>query len=168
MTEKEFKEKIEISPEQKINIDLGKILEHDINIDSAIEKEQKKVFEDKKEEERINATKSASDDKSTSVPIKDIKIYDEVLSKKIENILESGMEELYMNMPEDKKVEFRKKGEETANKISILLKDVKIKFKKIIGLIIDWLNVIPGVNKFFVKQNAKIKTDQILELKNKK
>ena len=44
--------------------------------------------------------------------------------------------------------------------------DIAIKVKKIIGLIIDWLNIIPNVNKFFVKQNAKIKTDKILELTN--
>ncbi|MDD3284428.1 MAG: hypothetical protein PHZ07_02435 [Patescibacteria group bacterium] len=158
------KEKIEIGSQEKINIDLGKILEHDSNIDNIIEKEQEKTREENKE--KPNVSKNVSDDLSTTVLVQDIKVYDEVLSKKIENILEEGLSEFYMNMPEDKKLEFKEKGEETANKISILLKDVKVKVKKIIGLIIDWLNVVPKVNKFFVKQTAKIKTDKILELNN--
>ena len=160
------KQKIEASPEEKTNIDLGKILEHDFNIDNVIKKEQEKIKEENKEKPGIS--KSVSDDSTTTVPIKDIQIYDEVLSKKIESILEEGLSGLYMDMSEDKKIEFKEKGEETANKISILLKDVKVKVKKIIGLIIDWLNVVPKVNRFFVKQTAKIKTDKILELKNKK
>jgi len=32
---------------------------------------------------------------------------------------------------------------------------------------LDWLKILPGVNKFFLEQEAKIKTDKILALKNK-
>jgi hypothetical protein len=34
--------------------------------------------------------------------------------------------------------------------------------KKILALIRDWLKLIPGVNRFFLEQEAKIKTDKIL------
>jgi len=29
----------------------------------------------------------------------------------------------------------------------------------------NWLKLIPGVNKFFLEQEAKIKTDEVLKLK---
>lgn len=90
------------------------------------------------------------------------------LSQKIENILENDLKELYINMPKEKQVEFKKKGEEITNKISILLKEVKIQAKKILNLIIEWLSLIPRINRVFLKQEAKIKTDKIITLKNKK
>jgi len=93
---------------------------------------------------------------------------EEELVRKIENILEENLRELYINLPREKQQEFRKKGEEITHKISFLLKDVKIQVKKIINLIIEWLSIIPGVNKIFLKQEAKIKTDKIIALKNKK
>ena len=36
---------------------------------------------------------------------------------------------------------------------------------KIIDVIKKWLSIIPGINKFFLEQEAKIKTDKIMELK---
>lgn len=90
------------------------------------------------------------------------------LIQKIENILEEDLRDLYINLPKEKQQEFRKKGEEITHKISLLLKEVKIQAKKIIDLIIEWLSIAPGINKIFLKQEAKIKTDKIIELKNKK
>jgi hypothetical protein len=43
----------------------------------------------------------------------------------------------------------------------------KFKVKAIVDLIKKWLAIIPGVNKFFLEQEAKIKTDQIIALKQK-
>ncbi len=91
----------------------------------------------------------------------------QALKEEVEDILETGLENLYLDMSKEKQVEFRAKGEETANKISRLLMQAKIQVKKIIYAIIDWLKIIPGINKFFIKQTAKIKTDQILKLKPK-
>ncbi|HNV97069.1 MAG TPA: hypothetical protein PKL13_02005 [bacterium] len=89
------------------------------------------------------------------------------LVQKIENILEEDLRELYINLPKEKQREFKKKGEEITRKISILLKEVKIQARKIIDLIIEWLSIAPGINKIFLKQEAKIKTDKIIALKNK-
>ena len=63
---------------------------------------------------------------------------------------------------------FKKKGEETAGKIKELLKSFKDKTKEIVKLIKSWLKMLPGVNKFFIEQEAKIKTDKILNIKNPK
>jgi hypothetical protein len=39
--------------------------------------------------------------------------------------------------------------------------------KKIVQAIVEWLKLVPGINKFFIKQTAKIKTDKILAAKKK-
>lgn len=86
--------------------------------------------------------------------------------EKIEDILEEDLEQIYFQMPPEKQAEFNKVGIETATKIALLLGDVKIKVKKILELITAWLKIIPGVNKYFLRQESKIKTDKILELKD--
>lgn len=85
--------------------------------------------------------------------------------KEIEKVLEAGLEGTYLSMPPVEQQEFMIAGEETARKISVLLGQAKIKFKKIIALIKKWLSLIPGVNKFFLEQEAKIKADEIIKLK---
>lgn len=87
--------------------------------------------------------------------------------KEIEDILEEDLQEVYFNLPQDKQMELKKGGEEVASKIEIVLKEVKIKVSQILNLIKNWLKIIPGVNKFFLEQEAKIKTDKIIKLSNK-
>lgn len=83
--------------------------------------------------------------------------------KMIENILQEGLEEVYQRMPVDKQREFRDKGEETARNIQIMIATMKLKTQRIIHWIMEWLKVIPGVSKLFLHQEAKLKTDKILE-----
>jgi len=68
-------------------------------------------------------------------------------------------------MTPEKQGEFKQKGEETAGKIRSMVETAKENARKIFDLIRDWLRVIPGVNRFFLEQEAKIKTDKILRLK---
>lgn len=89
-----------------------------------------------------------------------------IRERKIEKILEKDLENIYMNLPADKKNEFKKLGEETANQINNLLDKTKIKIKEVINLIRKWLMIIPGINKFFLEQEVKIKADEIAKLKN--
>ena len=77
------------------------------------------------------------------------------------------MEDIFKEMPPDKRQEFKIAGERTAREINNLLDQAKIKIKKIIGLIRRWLELIPGINKFFLEQEAKIKTDEIMKIKHK-
>lgn len=85
--------------------------------------------------------------------------------KKIEQVLESDLGELYNNLtPQEQKL-FKIKGEETARSIfQLLYHQTKINVKKIIKLIKNWLKMIPGINKFFLEQEAKIKADQIVAM----
>ena len=85
--------------------------------------------------------------------------------EKIEDILEEDLEQIYFQMPPNKQAEFTKAGEETASKINLLLQGVKIQVRKILDLIIRWLKIIPGINKYFLEQEAKIKTDELLKLR---
>jgi len=85
---------------------------------------------------------------------------------KIETVLEEDLDQIYFQLPPEKQAEFRAKGEETASKIVSLMSQAKIQVKKILDLIMDWLKIIPGINRFFLEQEAKIKTDKILALKS--
>jgi len=88
--------------------------------------------------------------------------------KQIEDILSEGLDQAYEEMPDELKKEFRKKGEETASKIEELVSQVKVMVHKVVDLIKNWLLIIPGVNKFFLEQETKIKTEKILGLAEKK
>ncbi|MBU4369849.1 hypothetical protein KKG58_03765 [Patescibacteria group bacterium] len=88
--------------------------------------------------------------------------------KQIEDILSEGLEQSYQELSDDLKKEFKEKGEETASKIEILISQAKIIVHKIVDLIKVWLSIIPGMNKFFLEQETKIKTERILGLKEKK
>jgi len=84
--------------------------------------------------------------------------------KEIEKVLEKDLDELYLAMSPEKREEFKLVGEETAKDINALLKKTTVKMKKIIELIRKWLLIIPGINKFFVEQEAKIKADEIIKI----
>ncbi|HCJ52236.1 MAG: hypothetical protein A2898_02520 [Candidatus Kerfeldbacteria bacterium RIFCSPLOWO2_01_FULL_48_11] len=87
--------------------------------------------------------------------------------EEIEQILSDGLEDIYMEMPPEVQIAFQKKGEETATQIAVLLQEVKVRVSKVLMLIREWLKIIPGVNKFFLEQEAKIKADRLLALRAK-
>lgn len=87
------------------------------------------------------------------------------LQGQVEKILSEDLEETYRNLDPVTKEQFKRVGEETAIQVAALLQETKIKIKKIIGLIFSWLRIIPGVNKHFLEQEAKIKADKLLHLR---
>ncbi len=88
------------------------------------------------------------------------------LEKEVEAILEEDLMDLYLKLPADQQAAFKAKGEETLGTIRQLLNTSKVNAKKIFSLIKEWLKMVPGVNKFFLTQEAKIKTDKILIVNN--
>lgn len=89
--------------------------------------------------------------------------------KKIEKVLSEGMDNYYQGLDEEKKILFRERGEETAKKVQELLHEAKKHFMKIVQLILSWLKILPGVNRFFLEQQALIKAQKITkEAENKK
>ncbi|MFA5188690.1 MAG: hypothetical protein WC460_04995 [Patescibacteria group bacterium] len=87
--------------------------------------------------------------------------------EKIEDVLQEDLEDIYFQLTPEKQEEFRQTGEQTASQIAVLMGAVKIQVTKILGLIIKWLRIIPHVNRYFLEQEAKIKTDKLIELRNK-
>lgn len=86
------------------------------------------------------------------------------LRKQVESVLSKGLDEIYLNLSAAERDEFKKQGEKTAEKISRILMSVKINMREIIKLIRKWLMLIPGVNKYFLEQEAKIKADELVKL----
>ena len=87
---------------------------------------------------------------------------DEV-TKAVEDILSDDLTDLFLRLPPEKKLAFKTAGEDAASKIKVMMDSGKVKAKKILELIRDWLRIVPGVNKFFLEQEAKIKTDKLME-----
>lgn len=83
----------------------------------------------------------------------------------IEKMMEDGLEEAFKELTPIEQQQFKIKGEETAWEIRQLLKQTHIQVKKIFRLILQWLKMLPGINHFFLEQEAKIKTDKIIALK---
>ncbi len=86
------------------------------------------------------------------------------MTEKIESILAEDLTDLYLKMTPSQQLVFKQKGEETATRIRQLLGQAKVNAKKIFSLLREWLKLIPGVNRFFLEQEAKIKTDKLLFL----
>ena len=89
---------------------------------------------------------------------------DEV-TRRVEKMMEEDLGDLFWKMPPAAREIFKAKGEETARKIRALLDSAKVRAKDILKLIKNWLRLIPGVNRFFLEQEAKIKTDRIMNLR---
>jgi len=85
----------------------------------------------------------------------------------IESILSEGLDQTFLAMPPDIQQRFKVRGEETAKKIDTLLSSTKVQVGKILSLILSWLQIIPGVNRFFLEQEAKIKADKLFDLRHR-
>ena len=88
--------------------------------------------------------------------------------KQVESILSAGLDNIFLTMDSATQVRFKAKGEETTQKINTLINSGKIRLKKVIELIIEWLRIIPKVNAYFLEQEAKIKADAIMKMYGKK
>lgn len=82
--------------------------------------------------------------------------------KDVEGILSDGLSDVYKALPKDRQLIFRQKGEEIANKITDMIIYGKAKVKEIWKLVTDWLGGLPGMNKYFLEQEIKIKTDRVM------
>ena len=85
----------------------------------------------------------------------------------VENILAEDLADIYLGLTPQKRQEFKIAGEEIAGKISRLLAKTKVNISEIIKLIKKWLALIPGMNKYFLEQEAKLKADEIVKMKDK-
>lgn len=87
----------------------------------------------------------------------------QAVQKDIENILSEDLGDLYRTMTPEQQKKFRTRGEEIAAKVTQLVLTAKARFRDIWSLVRAWLGMIPGVNKLFLEQESKIKTDQLIK-----
>lgn len=85
----------------------------------------------------------------------------------IEAVLSEGLTELYQSMTPQEQQIFREKGEEAASKIEVLVLTFRASAKKVVEIIRSWLATIPRVNRYFLEQESKLKTDDIIKLQRK-
>lgn len=135
----------------------------------AEKKEQKKTGVFEKIKTKIHEQEISIKEKSAElggiVAISNTQRQKQQRKEQIEKILEKDLEDIYLNMSSEKQKEFKIAGEKTTEEINNLLDKAKIKIRKIISLIKEWLSIIPGINKFFLEQEAKIKADAIIKIK---
>jgi hypothetical protein len=91
----------------------------------------------------------------------------QIVLEKVEKILAEDMDNIFLSLDVRQQADFKKRGEEVSRKIVKILEKSSISFNKIVNLIISWLRIIPHVNKFYLEQEAKIKTDRIMLLNKK-
>ncbi|HUT22070.1 MAG TPA: hypothetical protein VMX18_01525 [Candidatus Bipolaricaulota bacterium] len=87
--------------------------------------------------------------------------------KSIQDVMQEDIYELYVQLSASEQKKFAAEGKITAGKIQILLNKVKVNVSKIIDLLRRWLSFLPGINKYFLEQETKIKLDKLLEMKKR-
>jgi hypothetical protein len=83
----------------------------------------------------------------------------------VQRILSEGLYETYAQLPPALQAKFKVEGERTASAVAKLLTDTKVQLGKIMKLIRRWLSIIPGVNRYYLEQEAKLKADAVMALK---
>lgn len=89
------------------------------------------------------------------------------ITREVESILEDGLQDAFSALTPVQQQEFKIKGEAVAFEIRDLLKGTRLKVRKVFMVIFDWLKMLPGINRFFLQQEAKIKVDKIVALHEK-
>ncbi len=86
---------------------------------------------------------------------------------KVERVLEDNLSDIYFELPPPARAAFKAEGEKTASLIRTLIDTSKFTAKTVLDLVRKWLKLIPHVNKYFLQQESKIKTDRIMALAEK-
>lgn len=124
--------------------------------------EQYKQVNDEQPDESPYVIKQAGKQKSDQVMTDDVG--KSPLQVKYEELMADGLETAYVTMTPAQQEKFRKKGEEVAKVIEDLTIRLKLTARRVLHLLRSWLKLIPGVNKFFLEQETKLKTDEIMKL----
>ncbi len=85
----------------------------------------------------------------------------------IEKIMTEGLDDIYVALPPELQAAVKYEGEIAAAKIEELIESGKSISKKVLAILRSWLEKIPGVNKFFLEQESKRKTDRIMAIARK-
>ncbi|MFH0857672.1 MAG: hypothetical protein V1848_02900 [Candidatus Magasanikbacteria bacterium] len=141
------------------------------SFDTSFEQADFGYKENPEQDQQMESIDSTLDEvkKSLSIPqkVKNSKIpqvRDEI-TKQIEQIMEEGLADAFKELSVVEQQQFKMKGEEVALELRVQMKKTKVKMKKIFQLLFDWLRLLPGINKLYLRQEAKIKADKIMNLR---
>lgn len=90
------------------------------------------------------------------------------ITRKLEALLAQDILPLYGALDSQTKIKFRAKGKEILKTIEKMVTSGRVVARRVFDLIRAWLVIIPGINKYFLEQEAKIKTDKIIALTREK
>lgn len=153
--------KLEATPEQEASPELSP-LEADERAHERLQEEGDDILVD------ADAAPSGAVPPAVAVPSEAPAQRKDEVTIEVQEIMQDGLGDTFRSMSPEDKERFRVKGEEVAGEIAVMVRELKVEAKRVILLIRDWLLTIPGVNKFFLEQEAKIKTDRILELERER
>lgn len=83
---------------------------------------------------------------------------------KVERVLEENLWDLYFAMPKEARMKFRAEGERAAEQVRTMIDQKKTRPNAFHSVIIRWLRTIPRVNQWFLLQEGKIKTDNVMAI----
>lgn len=138
------------SPERPRSVETGREMER------APERQAAARAETSAAEQAPAAPSSSAASAAAEAAVKDAHLM------KVERVLEENLGDIYFSLPADRRALFKAKGEETAVKIRTMIESSKVAARKVLDLIRAWLKLIPGVNRYFLEQEAKIKTDKVM------
>ena len=157
----------EVNEPMPVNKEAGSFSVEQTAVDSELPREQ----EEQQEQSQTQATeteeiarKKIKRKKRKDIVIPTIR---DPLTLEIEHLLEDGLQDVYKELTPIQKQEFKIEGEKAAYKIRQLMTGAHVKVKKIFKVILEWLKILPGVNRFFLEQEAKIKVDKLMSMKDK-
>lgn len=156
----------DIKPEKAVEKFLYNLAGLKEKIGPVAEKEKIKKLEEARESAIEEIARAENLAPSTIGPVAGVGAPQVKQQKQIEKILSSGLEEIYLSLAPERQKRFKRVGEQTAAKINKILAKTKVNLGAIIRLIRKWLSLIPGVNKYFLEQEAKIRADEIVKMKN--
>ncbi|MEK9151917.1 MAG: hypothetical protein AAB692_00970 [Patescibacteria group bacterium] len=87
---------------------------------------------------------------------------------KVEKILEENLKDVFFTMTPAVRKNFKAAGEKLAVELRGYVEKAKANAKKVLAMIRKWLLMIPRVSRYFLDQEAKIKTDKVMRLINEK
>ena len=123
-------------------------------------------FQPKPIEQKQAATEETAPVQAPPVllPDKSVQPAKDAYHQRVERVLEDGLSDIYLKLPKEKRQEFKVEGERVAVQLRQMIDSTKIKVKEVMNLIMNWLKMIPGVSRWFLEQEAKIKADKVILL----
>jgi hypothetical protein len=86
------------------------------------------------------------------------------LAREVDAVLEEGLATIYATLPRENQDQFRNTGKVLVQKIEVTINQSNLKLKRLIQWLRSWLKIIPGINRFFLEQELKIKSDKIMDI----